>query len=618
MAQTQKAPRQAKDPYAQRSKELTSAVQRLRGWVGSDPSRLGELGDALVALTGHRLRGHEFAAAGADAQDSVKQAAQLLTAPRSGRRLHPARRRRPLRHRRRAAGVGPGRARAWPRPPAARSPRSTSSPSSSSPCDWSCRWSPRRWSAPSSAPPAERWRRGTWPGPTRPPTRRCAGWWPPARPTTPTPATSRSTSTSLVADARWAADRPAEALAGLRQAQHRWRDSVDGRLDNPAGLSPSLVARLTAPAAALHRALADRLVATGELDLGLETRRALVDLLRRVAGRPGAPAPRLLAEALADLAADLLAAGRVEEADEASAEALAVLGVAGRAGVADGGARAGPHRHRARGRGGAAAPVAPRRRPREPAEPLAALVRLELAAADLATGAGDAARSTPVARSRPWSRTRCAASSAAVPGRSPGRPDRRSGTDWCRRRRRRGRARHRRRRRSRPPGWLEAERAEAHRREEERAARARAEAAQRAEEERERARRAAEEEEQARLRAAEERRAEEARRAAAEEAARQEVEAPPGGAAGGLPPGGRATRRRGGSRGGHRASEEARARGDRRGRGARGGAPPTRAGTSSRSPSRHLSRSPSRQPEPEPGPAAEPEPVPAAEPEPGP
>ena len=34
----------------QRSKALTSSVQRLRGWVGSDPSRRPELGDALVEL----------------------------------------------------------------------------------------------------------------------------------------------------------------------------------------------------------------------------------------------------------------------------------------------------------------------------------------------------------------------------------------------------------------------------------------------------------------------------------------------------------------------------------------------------------------------------------------
>ena len=79
MAQA-KARQQSQDPYSQQGKTLTSRVQRLRGWVGSDPSKLPELADALVDLTAHRLLGHGYAAAAADAQDSVRRAGELLAA----------------------------------------------------------------------------------------------------------------------------------------------------------------------------------------------------------------------------------------------------------------------------------------------------------------------------------------------------------------------------------------------------------------------------------------------------------------------------------------------------------------------------------------------------------
>src|SRR6478609_4280591 len=73
--QTQKQPQ---DPYAQQAKKLASTVQRLRGWVGSDPSRTAELGDALVAVTAHRLLGHAYADAAAEAQESVVLSGKLL------------------------------------------------------------------------------------------------------------------------------------------------------------------------------------------------------------------------------------------------------------------------------------------------------------------------------------------------------------------------------------------------------------------------------------------------------------------------------------------------------------------------------------------------------------
>src|SRR5918995_6111512 len=69
---------QSQDSYARRSKGLTSQVQRLRGWVGTDPSKAAELADALVELTAHRLLGHGYAAAAEDAQEAVRRATELL------------------------------------------------------------------------------------------------------------------------------------------------------------------------------------------------------------------------------------------------------------------------------------------------------------------------------------------------------------------------------------------------------------------------------------------------------------------------------------------------------------------------------------------------------------
>jgi hypothetical protein len=57
MATEHRAQKKAGDPCAWRGKALASSVQRIRGWIGSDPSRTPELADALVQLTAHRLPG---------------------------------------------------------------------------------------------------------------------------------------------------------------------------------------------------------------------------------------------------------------------------------------------------------------------------------------------------------------------------------------------------------------------------------------------------------------------------------------------------------------------------------------------------------------------------------
>ena len=78
MAQA-KARQQSQDPYAQRGK--TMASWRSGCAAGSGPtSRAPELADALVELTAHRLLGHGYATAAADAQDSVRRAGEILAA----------------------------------------------------------------------------------------------------------------------------------------------------------------------------------------------------------------------------------------------------------------------------------------------------------------------------------------------------------------------------------------------------------------------------------------------------------------------------------------------------------------------------------------------------------
>jgi hypothetical protein len=71
--------------------------------------------------------------------------------------------------------------------------------------------------------------------------------------------------------------------------------------------------------------LADRLVMIGEIDLGMATRRTLIQLLREPSGRLGDHSRAQLASAYADLGRDLEASGRLFEADAARAEAAAVM-----------------------------------------------------------------------------------------------------------------------------------------------------------------------------------------------------------------------------------------------------------------------------------------------------
>jgi hypothetical protein len=325
MAQAHNAQKQPQDPYAQRAKKLASLVQRLRGWVGSDPSQATELADALIQLTEHRLLGHGYAAAAEDAQDAVRRAAELLAAKgpigpytsvgdaaryvtavvhlaavQAGlgvpdaagktveslkdiqeqlgesllRQLHP-------------------RTAIWALACGARAGLAAEDIAAAN--------------AYVDAALARLSESGLGNDPDSQYLAMDIDW--------------------LASDSRWAAGRVAEAVSFLHAAKDRYEGVVEGRLDQPARLSPALLDRLEEPLFSLYKDMADRLGAIGEVDLGLMTRRRLVELLRGLTGRLGDPARVHLTSALNDLAHDLLAYGRVDEADAAAAEAAAIAQV---------------------------------------------------------------------------------------------------------------------------------------------------------------------------------------------------------------------------------------------------------------------------------------------------
>jgi hypothetical protein len=321
MNQKQKAPKQPQDPYARRAKTLASSVQRLRGWVGSDPSRTPELADALVELTGHRLRGHGYALAAADAQESVRLAAQLLTAngpigpyTSAGDAARYV-----------AAVVQLATIQAAVGQPAAAGRTIDSlqdlheqlgelgleQPPQPQEAIWALSATARAALAAGDVAEANGHADAA------------LAWLPePAQGDDPDLGYVAMDVALLAGDCRWAAGRADEALTFLHLARDRYEAVVAGRLDEPGRLSPALLERLAEPLFGLNRDLADRLADSGEVDLGLVTRRALVERLRALAPRLGNRARLQLAAALADLADDLLAANRLDEAGSAAAEAV--------------------------------------------------------------------------------------------------------------------------------------------------------------------------------------------------------------------------------------------------------------------------------------------------------
>jgi hypothetical protein len=321
MAQA-KARQQSQDPYAQRGKTLASLVQRLRGWVGSDPTRAPELADALVELTAHRLLGHGYAAGAADAQDSVRRAGEMLAASgpigpytsisdaaryvtavihlatiqagmgmpdAAGRTIESLQdMREQLQGNELEQRLEPQTA-IWALSCGARAALASGGIAAAN-----------AYADAALARLAESDLRDD-----------------------PDAAYLAMDVDRLASDGRWAAGRAEDALPYLYAAKSRYDHMVGGRLEEPARLSPALLERLAEPLFSLYRDMADRLAGCGDAELGLVTRRKLVELLRGLAGRLGDPVRVQLSSALSDLAGDLMAEDRVHEAEAAAAEAAA-------------------------------------------------------------------------------------------------------------------------------------------------------------------------------------------------------------------------------------------------------------------------------------------------------
>jgi hypothetical protein len=322
MTQAHKAQKQPQDLYAQQGKELASLVQRLRGWVGSDPSRVPELTDALIQLTAHRLLGHGYAAAAEDAQDAVRRAAELLAAKgpigpytsvseaaryvtavihlatiQAGMGLPDAAGKtiESLKDIQEQLGEGLQRqmqpqTAIWALSCSARAALAAGDIAEANAC--------------ADAALVRLAESGLADDPDS--------------------QYLAMDADRLTSDCRWAADRVEEAIAFLHAAKDRYEEVVDGRLDQPARLSPALLDRLAEPLFSIYQDMADRLAAIGEVDLRLTTRRRLIELLRGLTGRLGDPARLDLVSALTDLAHDLLEYGRVDEADAAAGEAARI------------------------------------------------------------------------------------------------------------------------------------------------------------------------------------------------------------------------------------------------------------------------------------------------------
>ena len=324
MAQQQKARKQPQDPYAQRGKTLASSVQRLRGWVGTDPSRTPELADALVELTGHRLLGHSFATAGVDAQESVRRAAELLTAN---------------------GPIGPYTS-------VTDATRYVTAVVQLAALQSGVGLPDAAGRTLESLEPVDEQLRELQLDVPVPPTTEILALWCLARSALAAGEVATANAYTdavlsglagsglstdvddsylavdaarLASDCRWSAGQLDSSVSHLRVALERYAALVGGRLSEPRRLSPALVERLAEPLFGLYRDLADRLIAIGEVDLGLVTRRDLVETLRGLTGPLGEPARIQLASALADLAADLWGVDRLDEAEAAAAEAASIV-----------------------------------------------------------------------------------------------------------------------------------------------------------------------------------------------------------------------------------------------------------------------------------------------------
>ncbi|MGI3783022.1 MAG: hypothetical protein ACRYG2_19850 [Janthinobacterium lividum] len=310
-----KPTQQPKDAYAQTGKALASQVQRLRGWISTDASRVPELVDALNALVAHRLDGHAYAAAGADAQEAVRRSADLLLA--SGP-IGPY-----------SSAVDAGRCGTALVQLAALQVAVGLVGAAGATLD---SWDGIRTQVAEAgttvelAPEVGRQalsvaaRVSLADGDVASANAYADAVLAVGGPPSDDPGFGAVDLGRLASDVRWAAGLTEQSLGFLHTAKESYERVAGDRLAEPGRLAPALAERLTEPLPGLYRDLADRLAAVGEVDLALANRRQLVARLHAFESRSETfRAP--LATALTDLASDLLRAERAEEAFDAATEA---------------------------------------------------------------------------------------------------------------------------------------------------------------------------------------------------------------------------------------------------------------------------------------------------------
>ncbi len=322
----QSAVKQPADPYARRLKALTSAVQRLRGWTGSDPSRRPELVDALIELNGHRLLGHLYLAAAGDAQDTVRAAVEgmLSTGPVGPyTRVEDATRCGTAMIQLAAVQVGMGLPEAagrtvesWSRLREQIAAVDLSADFAPAVVVWLLASQSRSALAAGAVADANAYADAA--------LARLADSGLRDDPDVASYGLLAVDVDRLGSDCRWAAGQAAAALGFSHRGKDRYDAVTAGRLAQPGRHPPALIERLAEPLFGICRDLADRLAAGGDVDLALVTRRELIEALRGLMGRLGSETRVQLVAALTDLAEDLVGVERYEEARQAADEAVSL------------------------------------------------------------------------------------------------------------------------------------------------------------------------------------------------------------------------------------------------------------------------------------------------------
>lgn len=291
------------DDYARQTKKLTATVNRLRSWIGTDESKTAEFADALVALTGHRLRGHCFAEAAAEAQEALTLSAKLV------------------------AGHGP----LGPYTPAADATRLARAAVHLAVVQTEAGQAEAAAQTLATADGLIRMLAGhrlhldpgretnTWALIAL--SRVALADGDAARANAMIDAAPAGTDfqeldrLSALADARWAAGRTGESLAASWRAVESYDEFTASLLASARRLAPARTARLSQPLSGLRSRLADRLTAVGDFEAGLAVRRDLVSMLEGLEGLRGAMGTAELAAARRALADDLTRSGRQSEAE---------------------------------------------------------------------------------------------------------------------------------------------------------------------------------------------------------------------------------------------------------------------------------------------------------------